>query len=93
MIVDKQGIGLGMGVASNPLGKSDIRLYGHLDLMPEWLSTNWSDTILSEYEIKLGATWKATRHLTVFTQWRTNGILDPGLTHYRALSLGVEAVF
>ncbi|MFY9179411.1 MAG: hypothetical protein WAO12_06470 [Venatoribacter sp.] len=72
--IDRYGVGLSLSPAVM-LGDK-IQVYAGLDLMPEFLSTDWDAEALLEYEAHAGVSFRATPNVDVGVNYRIGRTLD-----------------
>lgn len=82
-------VGLGISVALGKMLSNSTRFLIGVDLMPEYLSTDWDAKALVEYEAKAMLTQKIGQYFDVSLNYRYGGVLDSTrVVHYNQATIG-----
>lgn len=86
--IDRYGIGLALTVGKMLTGKA--RIQAGIDIMPEFLSTDWDADALFEYEFNTGATYRITNTIDATINYRRGATFDDvSVTHYAQVMAGI----
>lgn len=83
--------GLGAALTSGAKLTKKLRIQTGVEIMPEFLSTNWDAKAVLEYELNTGATYRITPKIEADLIYRYGGTLDAiNVKHYRQLMFGLS---
>lgn len=70
---------------------NELRVQAGVELMPEFLSTDWDADALLEYELNAGATYRITPKTDAAVIYRYAATLDDtNVKHYNQLMVGLS---
>lgn len=87
--IDRYGFGLKFILGKMLTDKA--RIQAGIDIMPEFLSTDWDAKALFEYEVNAGATYRVTSKIDATINYRHGATFDDiRVTHYSQVMAGIS---
>lgn len=87
--IDRYGVGVAFSLGH--MLTKELRLQAGVELMPEFLSSDWDAKALLEYELNAGATYRITPTVDAGVTYRYGATLDDiNVKHYNQLMVGLS---